>query len=143
MHFLNLLSLVSLAICRVVLAANGQDWATRTIYQVMTDRFARTDGSTTASCDTGTGDYCGGTWQGLIAHLDYIQGMGFDAVWISPVTKQLEGLTTDGAAYHGYWQTDLNEVNSNFGSASDLQSLSSALHSRNMVRRVHFHQLQG
>lgn len=44
----------------------------------MTDRFARTDGSTTAACNLN--DYCGGTWQGLINHLDYIQGMGFTAV---------------------------------------------------------------
>lgn len=136
MHNLNILSLVGLALCRIASAASGEEWATRTIYQVMTDRFARTDGSTTATCDTGVGDYCGGTWQGLIGHLDYIQGMGFDAVWISPVTEQLEGLTADGAAYHGYWQTDLNAVNSHFGSASDLQSLSAALHSRGMYLMI-------
>ncbi|EME46703.1 glycoside hydrolase family 13 protein [Dothistroma septosporum NZE10] len=136
MHILNMLSLMGLALYQIALAASGDDWAKWTIYQVMTDRFARTDGSTTATCDTGTGDYCNGTWQGLIAHLDYIQGMGFDAVWISPVTKQLEGLTADGAAYHGYWQTDLNDVNEHFGTASDLQSLSAALHSRGMYLMV-------
>ncbi|KAG8406453.1 hypothetical protein J3458_021285 [Metarhizium acridum] len=27
------------------------------------------------------GDYCGGTFQGLQAKLDYIRGMGFDAIW--------------------------------------------------------------
>lgn len=44
----------------------------------MTDRFARTDGSTSATCDLN--EYCGGTWQGLISRLDYIQQMGFTAV---------------------------------------------------------------
>jgi alpha-amylase len=53
-------------------------WRQESIYQVITDRFARTDGSTTASCDIN--DYCGGSWQGLINKLDYIQGMGFTAV---------------------------------------------------------------
>jgi alpha-amylase len=53
-------------------------WRKESIYQVITDRFARTDGSTTASCDVN--DYCGGTWRGLIKKLDYIQGMGFTAV---------------------------------------------------------------
>lgn len=53
-------------------------WRAQSIYQVMTDRFARTDGSTTAACDLN--EYCGGTWQGLISRLDYIQQMGFTAV---------------------------------------------------------------
>ena len=52
----------------------------RSIYQVLTDRFARADQSTTAPCDTGARLYCGGTWQGIIEKLDYIQNMGFTAV---------------------------------------------------------------
>lgn len=129
-----LFTVLSLALWQTALAASGTDWRSKTIYQVLTDRFARTDGSTTATCDTGTGDYCGGSWQGIIDQLDYIQNMGFDAVWISPVTQQLDGLTADGAAYHGYWQTNIDAVNSNFGAASDIQNLAAELHSRNMVR---------
>lgn len=48
-------------------------WRSRSIYQVMTDRFARTDLSTTAACADGYDGYCGGTWDGLISKLDYIQ----------------------------------------------------------------------
>jgi alpha-amylase len=55
-------------------------WRSQSIYQVLTDRFARIDGSTTASCDVNK--YCGGTWQGIIKKLDYIQQMGFTAVRI-------------------------------------------------------------
>lgn len=65
----------------IVQGLSPAEWRAQSIYQVMTDRFARTDGSTTASCDLS--DYCGGTWEGLINHLDYIQGMGFAAVGIS------------------------------------------------------------
>jgi len=39
--------------------------------------------------------------------LDYIQGMGFTAIWITPITAQMEGNTADGSAYHGYWQQDM------------------------------------
>lgn len=39
--------------------------------------------------------------------LDYIQGMGFTAIWITPITAQMEGITSDGSAYHGYWQQDM------------------------------------
>ena len=45
--------------------------------------------------------YCGGTWNGITKHLDYIQSMGFDAVWISPVSANLEGVTSQGEAFHG------------------------------------------
>ena len=64
----------------VALAASPAEWRSRMIYQVLTDRFAQTDGSTTAPCNAGDGVYCGGTWQGIINRLDYIQDMGFTAV---------------------------------------------------------------
>jgi len=68
------------------------------------------------------GDYCGGNFNGLTDQLSCIQNLGFDAVWISPVVENGE------MGYHGYWATNLNEINSHFGSASDLQSLVSAMH---------------
>ena len=124
---------LSLALCPLAFAARAAEWRTRTIFQVLTDRFARSDGSTSAACNTADRVYCGGTYQGITNHLDYIQGMGFDAVWISPITEQVQGNTPDGYAYHGYWQQNINELNSNFGSGNDLKALSSALHSRGML----------
>ncbi|POS80839.1 glycosylhydrolase family 13-2 [Diaporthe helianthi] len=107
-------------------------WRAQSIYQVMIDRFARTDLSTTASCDSARGVYCGGTWNGLISKLDYIQGMGFTAIWISPFVEQMSGYTSDGSSYHGYWAQDMYAVNSAFGTSDDLVSLSDALHGRGM-----------
>jgi alpha-amylase len=75
---LNLLALISIAS-----ALSPAEWRSQSIYQVLTDRFARTDGSTTAACDTGDQVYCGGSWQGIIDQLGYIQDMGFTAVGIS------------------------------------------------------------
>ena len=40
--------------------------------------------------------------------------------------------TSEGMAYHGYWQQNLFELNPNFGNVSDLQALSTAVHSRGM-----------
>ncbi len=57
------------------LAASSEDWKSRSIYQIMTDRFAVDDGSTTEPCDAGLGTYCGGTFNGIRKRLDYIQGM--------------------------------------------------------------------
>jgi hypothetical protein len=43
-----------------------------------------------------------------VIQLDYIQGMGFTAIWITPVTEQLSQDTGDGEAYHGYWQQEMS-----------------------------------
>ncbi|TGJ83299.1 hypothetical protein E0Z10_g5453 [Xylaria hypoxylon] len=122
------------ALGATVQALSTDNWAKQSIYQVLTDRFARTDGSTNA-CGSLT-SYCGGTWQGLINKLDYIQNMGFTAVWISPIVKNIESQTTYGVAYHGYWAQDIYSLNSHFGTDADLKQLSSALHARGMYLMV-------
>jgi alpha-amylase len=113
--------------------ATIDDWRSRSIYQVITDRFARPDGSTTAPCVLEDNQYCGGTWQGLISKLDYIQGMGFTAIWISPVVTQIDGSAASGEGYHGFWSRDLTTLNSHFGTVEDLQALAQALHDRDML----------
>ncbi|KAF2858248.1 glycoside hydrolase family 13 protein [Piedraia hortae CBS 480.64] len=130
MQQLRLLSLFATG----VLALTPSQWRSQAIYQVLTDRFALNSGSTTATCNLQ--NYCGGSWQGLISKLDYIQDMGFTAVWISPVVSNLDELTAYGEAYHGYWASDFTSLNHHFGSADDLNALSSALHSRGMYLMV-------
>lgn len=77
-----------------VLGLDADGWSKQSIYQIMTDRFSLTESSETYSC--APEEYCGGTWQGIINNLDYIQGMGFTAIWISPITAQVEGNSIDG-----------------------------------------------
>ncbi|RPD58617.1 glycoside hydrolase family 13 protein [Lentinus tigrinus ALCF2SS1-7] len=117
------------------LAATAAEWQNRTIYQLVTDRFATSDDSG-PSCNTDSRQYCGGTWKGVISKLDYIQDLGFDAIWISPVVANIEANTSYGQAYHGYWTQDINSLNSKFGTADDLKSLSAALHKRSMYLMV-------
>ncbi|KAJ5358240.1 hypothetical protein N7541_005398 [Penicillium brevicompactum] len=121
---------------QMALALTPAEWRSQSIYFLLTDRFGRDDNSTTATCNTGDRIYCGGTWQGIINHLDYIQGMGFTAIWITPITEQLTGNTGDGSAYHGYWQQDIYDVNPNHGTAADIKALSAALHARGMYLMV-------
>ncbi|KAJ5491759.1 Acid alpha-amylase [Penicillium diatomitis] len=128
--------LAVLFLAQTVAGLTAAQWRSQSIYFLMTDRFGRTDNSVTASCNTNDRVYCGGSWQGIINHLDYIQGMGFTAIWITPVTEQLPQDTGDGEAYHGYWQQEIYNVNTNYGTAADLQALSKALHSRGMYLMV-------
>ena len=62
--------------------------------------------------------------------------MGFTAVWISPIVKNVEGSTSDGDSYHGYWAQKINSLNNRFGSDEDFQALVTALHSRGMYLMV-------
>ncbi|KAJ6505398.1 GH13 alpha-amylase precursor [Mycena sanguinolenta] len=115
--------LFTLVLLSPVFAASAADWASTSIYQLVTDRFATSNDSATA-CDTSQRTYCGGTWTGIANHLDYIQDMGFDAIWISPLSKNLDGTA--------YWLADLDTLNPHFGTAGDLKNLSDALHARGM-----------
>lgn len=121
MHRLICCLLVLLVLVGPCASRSAEEWKSRTIYQLLTDRFARTSGSD--GCGN-LGYYCGGTYRGLINNLDYIQGMGFDAIWISPIIDNYNG------GYHGYWGRNIYKLNDNFGSEQDFKDLVSACHSR-------------
>ena len=73
------IGLIALLLLSSIYCKSKEEWKTRAIYQVLTDRFART--SDTGNCNLS--QYCGGNYQGLINKLDYIKGMGFDFLsWI-------------------------------------------------------------
>jgi len=105
-------------------AGDTSAWKQRSVYQVLTDRFARADGNSSACSNLS--NYCGGNYQGMIQHLDYIAGMGFDAIWISPIVKNLD------PGYHGYWALDWEDVNDHFGSEDDLKALVEAAHAKDI-----------
>jgi alpha-amylase len=111
-------------------------WAGQSIYFLMTDRFAPSTPSFGAEDKQCSGDHwCGGTLRGVIERLDYIQGMGFDALWITPVVDQVPadwgpGWNTD--AYHGYWARNLYEIESRIGTKEDLKLLVDECHRRGM-----------
>ena len=107
------------------ISADASEWKKRSIYQLMTDRFA-TSIENPPTCDVFKNNYCGGDHKGLEQKLDYIQGMGFDAIWISPIVKNAEG------SYHSYHTTDFYALNEHFGTEEDIQSLIKACHDRDI-----------
>jgi alpha-amylase len=80
-----LAALLAAAAVPAALAADAEAWKARNIYFVLTDRIARGSDDTGGDACGNLGNYCGGTFQGLQSKLDYIQGMGFDAIWLTPV----------------------------------------------------------
>ena len=99
-------------------------WKSRVIYQLLTDRFAKNGDDSKTTCNLG--NYCGGTFKGIEEHLDYIKGMGFDAIWISPILKNKEG------SFHGYHNIDIYSTNEHFGTSDDLKSLIKACHDKDI-----------
>ncbi|RDB21011.1 Alpha-amylase 1 [Hypsizygus marmoreus] len=118
-------------------AATAEQWRGRSIYQLITDRFALPSGADLNACDPGKQTWCGGTWNSILENLDYIQNAGFTAIWISPVNQNYEGpRSAYGDAYHGYWSADISKSNDRFGTPKDLKALSAELHRRDMYLMV-------
>jgi alpha-amylase len=109
-------------------AASKDQWKDKVLYQLLTDRFDQTT-STLRACSDLT-DYCGGTFKGIEKRLDYIAGLGVDAIWISPVIENTD------KGYHGYWAKNLYNINSHFGTKDELHSLIKAAHDRNLLVMV-------
>ena len=107
------------------------------IYQIMVDRFYDGDPTNNATGEAfryteNTQDdfryMHGGDWQGIIDKIPYIKGMGYTAIWISPVSDpQLWGIpdpngTQWPTAYHGYNVYDPNRANRYFGTEDAQES---------------------
>lgn len=101
-----------------------EEWKSRTIYQILTDRFSRSNNDKTPCYNLGR--YCGGTWKGITNNLNYIEELGFDAIWITPLLDN----TPDG--YHGYWARDWEKLNDHFGDENSLLELIDECHKRDI-----------
>ena len=70
----------------------------------------------------------GGDIRGIINSLDYLQNLGFTAVWLNPV---LENNMTQ-VSYHGYSITDFYRVDPRYGSNEEYLELNEELDKRGM-----------
>ncbi|NAS31358.1 alpha-amylase [Flavobacteriaceae bacterium R38] len=70
----------------------------------------------------------GGDIKGITAHLDYIEEMGFTAIWPSPL------LINDMPkwSYHGYAMTDFYQVDPRFGTLQEYRELADKARSKGM-----------
>ncbi len=70
----------------------------------------------------------GGDIKGIINHLDYIQDMGFTAIWSCPLLTN----NMPRSSYHGYAMTDFYEIDPRFGTLSEYRELADKAKSRNI-----------
>jgi len=61
----------------------------------------------------------GGDLAGVIQHLDYIEEMGFTAIWFNPFLEN----DVERSSYHGYSTTDFYKVDPRYGSNEEFKAL--------------------
>ncbi len=88
-------------------------WHSAVVYQIYPRSFADSNGD-------GVGDL-----RGIIGHLDHLEALGVDVVWLSPVYRSpMED--------NGYDISDYTDVDPLFGTLDDLDALIAGLHERGM-----------
>ena len=85
----------------------------RTYYEIFPYSFADSNGD-------GTGDL-----QGIIDKLDYIDGLNYDGLWLTPVHQS--------TTYHKYDVIDYCSIDRVFGTLTDYDNLVKACHDRGMT----------
>jgi oligo-1,6-glucosidase len=95
------------------LGANDAWWKAAVVYQIYPRSFADSNGD-------GIGDL-----RGIIDHLDHLEDLGIDVVWLSPVYASPHD-------DNGYDISDYYAIDPGFGTLADLDELLDALHRRGM-----------
>jgi len=120
-------------------------WKNALIYFVIQDRFYDGDSSNNNSYgrmskdDLGSsiGTFHGGDIKGLTEKLDYINGLGVNAIWITAPYEQAHGWCGGGSngdfahyAYHGYYPLDYTMMDKNMGTVEEFRSFVTECHKR-------------
>lgn len=119
------------------------DWDEAIIYFMLTDRFFDGDATNNDPYNLGydtskRGTYQGGDLKGITEKLDYLDDLGVNTIWISPIVENVKydvRMNEAGEpyyAYHGYWANDFGELNPHFGTMEDFHTLIDAAHDRDM-----------
>ena len=126
---------------------NDFDWDESVVYFMVTDRFfdGNESNNTASGADTygknNPGLYHGGDFAGVTAKLNYLQDLGVNTIWITPIVENVKGVavTDEGkedvpynAAYHGYWACDFTKLNPTMGTTEEFETMISEAHKRGM-----------
>ncbi|HEY9616843.1 MAG TPA: glycoside hydrolase family 13 protein [Microcoleaceae cyanobacterium] len=91
------------------------------IYQIFVDRFAPDPGQSFHTPDDRSGIY-GGTLNGIRSKLDYLQNLGVNCLWLTPIFPS--------PSHHGYDPTDYSTIEPRLGTLADWQQLVTDAHQR-------------
>ncbi|MCF8780145.1 glycosidase [Vibrio sp. IRLE0018] len=105
------------------------------IYQVMVESFVNGDDQIGHGTGYGTSHHQGDI-QGIIDSLDYIQSLGMNAIWLTPIfnsePKAGQDHWADRLDATGYFATNYFEVDPRFGTMQDAKRLVEEAHARGL-----------
>ncbi|MDA0303964.1 MAG: alpha-amylase family glycosyl hydrolase [Bacteroidetes bacterium] len=124
-----------------------QDRHAMVMYFLMVDRFANGNQENDVLTDDPgihpRAQYHGGDFAGIREHLSYLDSLGTNTVWVSPIapnpmdawgfwTDPSTDLTSKFSAYHGYWPIQSSGTDARFGSMDEFNGLVDDIHSHDM-----------
>ena len=122
------------------------DWDEAVIYFMLTDRF--NDGNPSNNNPNGENydtnhseTYHGGDFQGIIDRLDYLEELGINTIWITPIVDNVDHNHRHGKegaqyGYHGYWAKDFTKVDEHLGDLETFKDLIDQAHDRGIKLMV-------
>ncbi|MBD5484781.1 MAG: hypothetical protein HDR18_04545 [Lachnospiraceae bacterium] len=125
------------------------DWDEAVVYFAVTDRFfdgneSNNEGDAPGSYDKTTNDglnssYHGGDFAGLTEKLDYLQELGVNTIWITPIVENQtvansvnDPTVKEAWGYTGYWAKDFTKLDSHLGTEAEFSALLNAAHAKGM-----------
>ncbi|MGP4038496.1 pullulanase [Gracilibacillus sp. D59] len=121
------------------------DWDESVIYFMLTDRFY--DGNKNNNdpyglnydrFDNQRGTYQGGDFKGVMDKLDYLDELGVNTIWITPIVENVgydvNYNASEGSyfAYHGYWAKNFEKLNPHLGTLEEFHALIDAAAERDI-----------
>lgn len=116
------------------------DWDEAVIYFLLTDRFMDGDSSNNnpngENYDTNHAEtYHGGDFQGVIDRLDYLDELGINTIWITPIVDNVDHNHRHGKVgaqygYHGYWAKNFTQIDEHLGDLETFKTLIEEAHDR-------------
>lgn len=106
---------------------SAPSWDESRIYFLLTDRFV--DGDTSNNYNVNKAkieSYHGGDFKGLTSKLGYLQELGINTIWITPIVDNIDNVVNvelNQQGYHGYWAKDFTKIDEHLGNTADLDRL--------------------
>ncbi|MCC5893640.1 alpha-amylase family glycosyl hydrolase [Exiguobacterium sp.] len=116
------------------------DWDEARIYFMLTDRFY--DGDKTNNNPNGEyydldhpESYHGGDFAGITKKLDYLDKLGINTIWITPIVDNIDwdlryGKDGSQYGYHGYWAKNFEKLDEHLGDMQAFHRLIDAANDR-------------
>ena len=108
------------------------DWRELSIYQIMVGSFQHGEGGASGYSDMWgpSGHRKNGNLRGIINALDYINDLGMNAIWMTPVFDSTNGQGGERLQATGYFCTNYFKIDPKFGTEAEFDELIQKAHER-------------